>query len=210
MARSNEGTIGALDATNTAMNQPQAPPPTIALEGSDDGSLVQRALLGTAEAYDELYRRHRDRVARVAFLLLGDPDQAQDAAQEAFLLGWRDLRRLRDPNAFRPWVTGIAVNLCRRRRRALARDLSRRSELGEATNRSEMGDAAAIRVDVRRAVGRLPGHMREVLVLRFYGGFTEAEIGGALGVPVGTVKSRLGRARARLAVALRAIVEVEE
>jgi RNA polymerase sigma-70 factor (ECF subfamily) len=176
----------------------------------DDLLLVDRALLGDGRAYDELYRRHRDRVARVAYLLLGDPDQAQDAAQEAFLIGWRDLRRLRDPARFRPWVTGVVVNLCRRRRRASARArqaLDRHP--GEEARPPDEGDTAAVRLAVRAAVDALPRQMREVVVLRFYCGFGEAEIAEALGIAAGTVKSRLGRARGRLAGALRAVVEVE-
>jgi RNA polymerase sigma-70 factor, ECF subfamily len=192
--------------------QPPTPRPadTTSVATTDDLSLVERAMVGDGRAFDELYRRHRDRVARVAYLLLGDADQAQDAAQEAFLIGWRDLRRLRDPARFRPWVTGVAVNLCRRRRRAAARAwqaLERQS--GGRESASDEGDAAAVRLAVRGAVDALPRRMREVVVLRFYCGFAEAEIAGALGIATGTVKSRLARARARLADALRPMVEVE-
>jgi RNA polymerase sigma factor (sigma-70 family) len=149
-------------------------------------------------------------VARVAYLLLGDPDQAQDAAQEAFLIGWRDLQRLRDPARFRPWVTGIAVNLCRRRHRASARArqaLDRHS--GDGAMPADEGDTAAVRLAVRAAVNALPRRMREAVVLRFYCGFGEAEIAEVLGIATGTVKSRLGRARGRLAETLRTVVEVE-
>lgn len=171
---------------------------------------MERARLGDAGAYDELYRRHRDRVARVAYLFLGDADQAQDAAQEAFLIGWRDLRRLREPQRFRAWVTGIALNLCRRRRRAGARLWAVRASGPEpADDRPDESAAAALRLAVRRAVDTLPRGMREVVVLRFYCEFAEAEIAEALGIAAGTVKSRLGRARDRLARALRAVVEVE-
>jgi RNA polymerase sigma-70 factor (ECF subfamily) len=191
---------------------PSTPRPagTASVAEPDDLPLVERALLGDAGAYDDLYRRHRDRVARVAYLLLGDPDQAQDAAQEAFLIGWRDLRRLRDPALFRPWVTGVAVNLCRRRRRAAARawqSLDRQAAGREVA--PDEGDAASLRLAVREAVDALPRQMREVVVLRFYCGFAEAEIAEALGIATGTVKSRLGRARGRLADALRAVAEVE-
>lgn len=182
----------------------------VAQEQGDDELLAHRALLGAADAYDELYRRHRDRVARVAFLLLGDADQAQDVAQEAFLIGWRDLRRLRDARKFRPWMTGIAVNLCRRRRRAVARDLILRADLSPPADRAEVAEAAALRIEVRRAVEELPRRMREAIVLRFYCGFAEAEIAAALTIPLGTVKSRLGRARARLAISLQAITEVDQ
>ncbi|HEV8572285.1 MAG TPA: sigma-70 family RNA polymerase sigma factor [Actinomycetota bacterium] len=191
------------------MNRPNPRPAAAASVLHDDLLLVERARVGDPQAYDELFRRHRDRVARVAYLLLGDADQAQDAAQEAFLVGWQDLRRLREPERFRAWVTGIAVNLCRRRRRAAARASIAAATESEAPAASDEGEAAAIRVAVGRAVDALPRHMREVVVLRFYCEFAEAEIAEVLGIAAGTVKSRLGRARARLAGALQAVMEVE-
>jgi RNA polymerase sigma factor (sigma-70 family) len=173
--------------------------------GAADDALIERARAGRAGAYDELYRRHRDRVARTAYLLIRDADAAQDIVQDAFLIGWRDLHRLRRPEQFRAWVTGIALNLCRRRRRAAARDRSRSDEAEPAGSQVDAADAVALRVVVRRAVDALPRPMREAVVLRFYCGFAESEISVALGVPVGTVKSRLSRARARLAEALREV-----
>lgn len=178
-------------------------------DADDDLLLVERARQGSAEAYDELFRRHRDGIARAAYLLVGDTDQAQDVTQEAFLIGWRDLPRLRDLERFRAWVTGIAVNVCRRRRRGAARDRRRSADRREATVATDVADAIVLRVEVRRAVDALPRSMREAIVLRFYCGLAEAEMALALGVPVGTVKSRLGRARARLADTLRATVEVD-
>jgi RNA polymerase sigma factor (sigma-70 family) len=173
----------------------------------DDLLLVERARQGGADAYDELFRRHRDRVARAAYLLIGDAEQAQDVTQEAFLIGWRDLRRLRDAERFGAWVTGIALNQCRRRRRAGARDRLRWADLAEASPTADAADSVALRIEVRRAVDALPRSMREVVVLRYFCGFAESEMALALGVPVGTVKSRLGRARDRLAQALRAVEE---
>ena len=172
--------------------------------GTTDEELIERARAGRAGAYDELYRRHRDRVARTAYLLIWDADTAQDVTQDAFLIGWRDLHRLRRPEQFRPWVTGIALNLCRRHRRAAARDRLR-SEAEPVRSQADTADAVAVRVEVRRAVDALSRPLREAVVLRFYCGFAESEIAVALGVPVGTVKSRLGRARARLAEALREV-----
>jgi RNA polymerase sigma factor (sigma-70 family) len=181
-------------------------PASVAVSGSPtDDALIERARAGEAGAYDELYRRHRDRVARTAYLLIWDVDMAQDVVQDAFLIGWRDLHRLRRPEQFRAWVTGIALNLCRRRRRAAARDRSRSNEMEPGGSQVDAADAVALRVVVRRAVDALPRPMREAVVLRFYCGFAESEIAVALGVPVGTVKSRLGRARARLAEALREV-----
>jgi RNA polymerase sigma-70 factor, ECF subfamily len=172
--------------------------------GASDEELIEEARAGRAGAYDELYRRHRDRVARTAYLLIRNADHSQDAAQEAFLIGWRDLRRLRDPKQFRAWVTGIALNLCRRRHRAAARERSR-SEAETVGSQADAADAVALRVEVTRAVDALSRPLREAVILRFYCEFAESEIAVALGVPVGTVKSRLARARARLAEALREV-----
>jgi RNA polymerase sigma-70 factor, ECF subfamily len=181
-------------------------PAAVAASGrTTDELLIQQARRGQADAYDELFRRHRDAVARTAYLLIRNTDQAQDAAQEAFLIGWRDLHRLRRPEQFRAWVTGIALNLCRRHRRATVRERSRSDSAEPAGSQVDATDAVVLRVEVRRAVDALPRPMREAVVLRFYSGFAESEIAVALGVPIGTVKSRLGRARARLAEALREV-----
>jgi len=177
-----------------------------AREETEDAPLVGEAIAGSAEAYEQLYRRHRDRVARAVYLALGDADLAQDIAQEAFLVGWRDLARLRDPRVFRAWVTGIALNLVRRP--GVRRRLADRASGGPADVAIPGGqDGAELRLTVRQAVAALPARMRSVVVLRFYGGFTEPEIGAALGIPVGTVKSRLMRARAKLADALGPLIE---
>jgi RNA polymerase sigma factor (sigma-70 family) len=185
----------------TGMDGAQPAPAETAV---DDADLVREALAGAAAAYDELYVRHRDGVARAAYVVLGDPQLAQDVAQDAFLVGWRDLRRLREARLYRAWVTGIALNLCRRRsvrRRLAERPLETRPELAVPPGGSE------VVLMVRDAVMALPARMRDVAVLRFYGEYSEPEIADALAIPIGTVKSRLNRARARLAEALEPLPE---
>jgi RNA polymerase sigma-70 factor (ECF subfamily) len=182
--------------------------PPESIESVGVPGLAERARTGDPGAFDQLFRLHREAVARTVFLLLRDRSLAQDLAQEAFLVGWRDIRRLRRPEHFRAWVTGIAVNLCRRHRRAEIRERKRIRAavplaVQEAHHDPDLG------VMVRRAVGELPRPMREALVLRFYAGFTEPEISVALRVPIGTVKSRLNRARRRLAEALGPAIEEE-
>jgi RNA polymerase sigma factor (sigma-70 family) len=183
----------------------------VAEPAGTDAGLVRRARSGDPGSYDTLYRRHREGVARTAFLLVRDRHLAQDVAQEAFLVGWRDLGRLRDPGVFRAWVTGIAVNLSRRRSGGVRILPGRGGSSLEAAEEQPRGRDADVDRDitVRLAVGALPRRLREAIVLRFYGGFTEAEIGAALGIPAGTVKSRLARARARLAAELRDVMEEE-
>jgi RNA polymerase sigma-70 factor (ECF subfamily) len=185
----------------TGMERAQPAPSETSVEDAD---LVLEALAGGTEAYDELYVRHRDGVARAAYVVLWDAHLAQDVAQEAFLVGWRDLRRLREPRLFRAWVTGVALNLCRRRsvrRRMAERPLETRPELAVPPGGSE------VVLMVRDAVAALPARMRDVAVLRFYGEYSEPEIADALVIPLGTVKSRLNRARARLAEALEPLLE---
>jgi RNA polymerase sigma-70 factor, ECF subfamily len=185
---------------------------TMAVPGTDvdDSGLVTEAGRGSREAYETLFERYRDGVGRTAYLLIGDPDLAQDVAQEAFLIGWRDLRRLRDPARFRAWVTGIAVNLCRKRRGSVrimpGPPVSpTRAEPEPDAQTSE----AEVRMAVLQAIGALPRRLREAVVLRYYGDLSETEMGAALGIPAGTVKSRLARARDLLAAALESLMEEE-
>ena len=170
----------------------------------EDAELARRARDGDARSYDELYRRHREVVARTAYLVIRDEEAAQEVAQEAFLIGWRDLRRLREPRAFRAWVTGIALNLCRRG--SLRPRLAERTDTAEG-EAVEDRDPMELKLLVRQAVASLPHRLRSVVVMRFYGAYTNPEIAEALGVPIGTVKSRLHRARARLLGALEPLRE---
>jgi RNA polymerase sigma-70 factor (ECF subfamily) len=128
-------------------------------------------------------------------------------AQEAFLIGWTDLGRLRESTAFRAWVSAIALNLCRRS--SFLRRLPGRSPEVPEVSLPGGQDAAATRLPVHQAVSALPHRMRAVVVLRFFSDFSEQEIAEALAIPVGTVKSRLHRARAKLAEALGPMVEEE-
>jgi RNA polymerase sigma-70 factor, ECF subfamily len=196
-----DGTIGPPEETYSTVTGAEAEVRVNAGSGEDAG-LVEAALGGSADAFDQLYRRHRERVARAAYLVVGDAETAQDISQDAFLVAWRDLGKLRSSALFRAWVTGIALNLCRRP--ALLRRLREVGMEGETAVVHEGLEAGIL---VRRAVAGLPHRMRAVVVLRYFGQFSEPEIAEALEVPVGTVKSRLQRARTRLASALRSIDE---
>jgi RNA polymerase sigma factor (sigma-70 family) len=176
----------------------------------DDSGLVAEAARGSREAYETLFGRHREGVGRMAYLLIGDPNLAQDVAQEAFLIAWRDLRRLRDPARFRAWVTGIAVNLCRKRRGSFR--IQPGPPVAPARTMREQDEQpteAELRLAVLGAIRALPHRLREAVVLRYYGDFTEAEIAAAIGIPAGTVKSRLARARELLSAALASLLEEE-
>jgi RNA polymerase sigma-70 factor (ECF subfamily) len=173
----------------------------------DRRRLVERAASGDHEAFARLMAASIDRMHAVAGLILGDPDDARDATQEALVRAWRQLHRLRDPERFDAWLRRLLVNTCHdigRRRRAHVRLSSPLVEVGPTTggdwHRVEEADRLG------RAIARLPLEQRTVLVLAHYLGLTAPEIAAAMGTPVGTVHSRT-----RYAVrALRAALDADD
>jgi len=167
-----------------------------------DEALVIEAQAGGGGAMDALVRRWQRRLFVYAQRLLGHEDAAWDACQDAWIGIVRGLRKLDDPGVFAAWAYRIVTNKCKDRlsRDARARWLS--NELA-ATADARRGDRDAARdtadrLDVADAVGLLPGPMQAVLTLRYFEGFSLGEIAEILGVPEGTIKSRLSRARAEL------------
>lgn len=148
-------------------------------------------------AFVRLADEHLDRAYRLARAILRDPTEAQDATHDAFVQAWRKWATLRDPSRFEPWFDRILVNTCRNRLRSNRRratDIS--AEVALVT-----GDHAG-RADERHVLGAaieaLPPDDRVVVALRFYRDLRVEDIAFRLGVPAGTVKSRLHRALKRL------------
>lgn len=168
----------------------------------DDGELVERARRGDVDAYTELVTRHRDLAVRVAYVIAGD--DAEDAAQEAFVKAYQGLGRFRAGAPFRPWLLRIVANEARNRRRgagrraALALRSSGRLPAGAAPSAEEAALDRHRRGVVLRAVLSLDERDRLVVAYRYLAGLSEAETAAALGCRPGTVKSRLSRALARL------------
>ena len=167
--------------------------------------LAVRAGRGDHDAYSALVEAHRDIAFRVAYLVTGTAADAEDATQDAFVKAFRQIRRF-DPNRpFRPWLLRIVGNEARNRRRSEARRFhyevaaSGRSDAGPP---SEYPEVAALRADVDRqllaAVNRLPEKERLVVGFKYFLDLSGKEAAVALGVPVGTIKSRLNRALQRL------------
>jgi RNA polymerase sigma-70 factor (ECF subfamily) len=191
--------------------EPTAQPTT----GDPDLPAVQAAQGGDGAAFDLLVRRHERRVFRLALRLLGDADAAEDAAQEAFVKAWRALPRFEAAARFSTWLTRIAINQCRndlRRRRT--RKHGSLLSLDEAVPGTDLlraslvPDRAASPEDslrgdeVRRAfetaLSEIDAEDREVLLLREVEDLPYEGIAEILDVAVGTVRSRLHRARASL------------
>ncbi len=173
---------------------------------TEDAALIVRARQGDVGAYEELVRRYQDVALRVAHLVCPETD-ADDAVQEAFLKAYRALDRFRDGSPVRPWLLRIVANEARNRRRAAGRrtGLALRAADTAAAGGPESAPSpeAHVLADERRAallaaLNRLRDEDREVIGARYLLELTEAEAAEALGIPRGTVKSRLSRALARL------------
>ncbi len=171
--------------------------------------LVSRARRGDADAYAALVAAHQEMTYRTAFLVLGNAAEAQDAAQEAFVRAYRALDRFRDGEPFRPWLLRIAVNAARNRRRSAGRRHGLELRVGASLSpdaAAPSAEASVLAAERRRilidAVNKLVTDDRLVIGARYFLDLSEAEIATLLGIPRGTVKSRLSRARARLATRL--------
>ena len=168
--------------------------------------LIERARRGDRTAYEEIVRREVTTVYRTARAILGNDADASDATQEALIGAWRHLSALRDVDRFDAWLGRITVNACRmalrRRRSNLVMPLPS-AVLGGAADPADpiasTFDAQSVAADAfDRAFDRLPIEQRAILVLHHREELPIAEIAGRLGIPAGTVKSRLHTARTAL------------
>jgi RNA polymerase sigma-70 factor, ECF subfamily len=172
-----------------------------------DEQLVRRHLDGDARAFEELVVRHRTRIYNACLRVLGDPEDAQDAAQETFLSALRTLDRFRGDAALTTWLHRIAVNACydrlRKKRRepmlhlALDHDDARPPDPGPP--QPDHADEVAGTADVAAALARVPAEFRVAIVLADVQDLPYEQIARILGVAVGTVKSRVHRGRIALA-----------
>ncbi|MCD0452427.1 RNA polymerase sigma factor SigM [Actinocorallia sp. API 0066] len=177
-------------------------------EAVPDKELLQRHAQGDPHAFAEIVTRHRDRMWAVALRTLGDPEEAADALQDAFLSAYRAAGRFRGDSAVTTWLHRIVVNACldRIRRKAVRPtvNLPDTDTLDAVAPRT--GDPTAaheVTLDVTEALARLPFEQRAALVLVDMMGYSVEDAARVLDVPPGTVKSRCARGRARLAPHLR-------
>jgi RNA polymerase sigma-70 factor, ECF subfamily len=174
-----------------------------------DDELIRRFLTGDTDAFTLLVERHRQRVYNLCLRLLGDTDDAADAAQDAFVSVLTNLDRFRGEAAFTTWLHRIAVNACydltRRRRR---QPMLRLAGDGDATDEdtgppvADPADELAGTRDVVAALRVIPEEFRTAVVLADLQDLPYEEIAKVLDVPIGTVKSRVHRGRIALARAM--------
>ena len=178
---------------------------------TDEQPILERCQAGDLDAFGELVARYQDRIYRTAYLLVGNRDDAQDVTQETFVKAFRNLRSFRRECAFSSWLHRILLNAAGN----WLRDNRRHAQLSEAAppviGRSEEAEVspeeAVLQHDRARrlqaALWDLPPHYREAMILRFYDELSYAEMAEVLDVPVGTVRSRLAKARELLYKRLR-------
>lgn len=179
----------------------------------EERDLVRRAQRGDVAAFEDIVRAQEKIVYNLALRSLGNREDAEDAAQEAFMKAYAALPGFRGESRLSAWLYQITNNVCidllRKRRDAVS--LNRETNDGEETELElpdtrfdpvMLAERRELREQVGRALGQLPENYRQVLLLRELGGQSYDEIAGALRLDIGTVKSRIFRARKRLCVLL--------
>lgn len=161
----------------------------------DDMMLVQSAQKGNERAFAALVRRNERRLYATAYSILGSSWDASDACQDAFLEAWTKISTLHDPSSFSAWMARIVVNKCHSARRKTKR-LVVVDEVPERQAHEEIGPETSL--VLIEAVGHLDDDHRAVVALRYFADLKVDEIAEILGIPAGTVKSRINRAVGRL------------
>jgi RNA polymerase sigma-70 factor (ECF subfamily) len=168
-------------------------------DANGDEDLARRAALGERAALETLLERHLDQIHAVCRRVLGHPEDALDATQEAMIAITRGINRFDGRSRFTTWMYRVATNAAldearRRRRRPIASE-----HAGEVATVADPTGAVDARLDVDAALATLPPDYRAAVALRDLAGLDYAEIATVLGIPIGTVRSRIARGRASLA-----------
>jgi RNA polymerase sigma-70 factor (ECF subfamily) len=188
----------------------------------DEPALIQTAQHGDLDSFNTLILHYQDMVFNVALRILGDEDLAEDAAQEAFISAFRSINTFRG-GSFKAWLMRTVTNACydelRRQKRRPTTPLEPESKDGEEVDSprwladpnltpSEQFEADELEHAIQHCLDMLPADFRTVVVLADVQGMDYSEVATAAKVPLGTIKSRLARARLRLRECLRGFEEL--
>jgi RNA polymerase sigma-70 factor (ECF subfamily) len=172
----------------------------LTLDSGGAASLIERAISGDEVAFARIVVAHHEDMSRIAYLVSGSLDVAEEAVQAAWAIAWRRLSSLRDPSRLRPWLMSVAANearqLGRRNRRRSVREVVV-AEIGDPTG----ADRTAL-IDLANALASLDEKDRTLIGLRYIAGLDSAEIGREIGLSASGVRVRLHRLMARLRVEL--------
>ncbi|MEO3873163.1 RNA polymerase sigma factor SigM [Nonomuraea sp. B12E4] len=185
------------------MNSPPETPSAAERPAVTDAALLTAHINGDPHAFSEIVKRHRDRMWAVALRTLGDPDEAADAVQDAFVSAYRKAATFRGEAAVTTWLHRIVVNACLdRMRRKSVRPVADDELIEAAERETPLPDQTLERevsMEVSAALKMLPSDQRAALVLVDMMGYSVEDAAQVLQVPSGTVKSRCARGRAKLA-----------
>jgi RNA polymerase sigma-70 factor (ECF subfamily) len=189
-----------------------------------DRALIERVQRGENEAFDLLVTQYQHRVAALLRRHISDPAELEDVAQEAFLRAWRGLARFRGESAFYTWLYRIAVNTARNHRIAMDRRAATRGGvdpdeaehfddgalLRDADTPERNAATGEVRAAIDDSIEAMPACLRDALTLREMKGLSYEEIAAAMDCPIGTVRSRISRARAAIDDRIRPLLEGDE
>lgn len=176
----------------------------------DDSALAARAATGDPDAFSELVSRHAPMARRVAYAVLENEQDADDATQDGFLSAWQAIKRYDPRRAFRPWLMQIVVNSARDLRRRRKVRTTEPLEFVSARSRDDPArEAGALDLGerLREALATLPERQRLAVVMFDAEGYPQAEIAATLGIPEGTVKSDVFHGRRALRKVLESVKE---
>jgi RNA polymerase sigma-70 factor (ECF subfamily) len=181
----------------------------------EDALLVKAFQRGDRSAFDKLVTKHKNRIFNVCYWFLGDYQEADDIAQETFIKVYRSLGKFRLESAFSTWIFRIAINSCKNRLTSAA--FKRKKRTISIDNPGGQGEGVVIDVfpngaaspseqleqkermrQIRESINAMSSEFREIITLRDIEGLSYGEISAVAGISLGTVKSRLARARAEL------------
>jgi RNA polymerase sigma-70 factor (ECF subfamily) len=172
---------------------------------AQDAQLLARVVDGDHDAFDQIMRNHEDRVFSVCLRIMGNRDHALDATQETFLTAFRKAEQFKGNSALGTWIYRIAVNTCydqlRKQRRRRTDPIPDHVDPTDFSAEDEV-ESAALRPEIQRALAAIPEDFRAAVILSDIEGLGLPDVAQVLGVPVGTVKSRVFRGRRLLAAEL--------
>lgn len=186
----------------------------------EDSDLIQAAKRGDIESFNRLVVLYQDLAYTVAFRIMGDSASAADATQEAFISAYRKIHQFRG-ESFKPWLMRIITNACydelRRRQRRPASSLETLHEIAAeddwqpsspAENPEQHAQRSELNAAIQDCISSLPDDQRIIVIMSDVEAYSYQEIGSITDLPLGTVKSRLSRARQRLRDCLQAVEEL--
>lgn len=186
-----------------------------------DWELIQAFKHGNEEVFEEIVRRYQKKVYHTTYRMMGNPEDANDLAQEVFIRVYRNLERFQGKSSFSTWLFTIATNICRdelrkRQRRVPVQSISEPIHFEDGELEREIADESMapetmslhreLHDEIQAVIEQLPTEQKEAIILRELQGFSYEEIAEIAGVSLGTVKSRISRARMNMRKGLSVLI----